>query len=69
MKCIKNQTTGEIRRVKDEVAYELETKGWGYIPKSEWKEQTRPQVIVKEAKPNVSSEGKPRRTREKKNKK
>ena len=69
MKCIKNQTTGEIRRVKDEVAYELETKGWGYIPKSEWKEQTRPQVIVKEAKPNVSSEDKPRRTREKKNKK
>lgn len=44
MKCIKNQSTGEIRRVKNEVAFELETKGWSYIPKSEWKEVTRVKV-------------------------
>lgn len=41
MKCIKNKTTGEIRRVADDVAYSLETKGWDYIPKSEWKESKR----------------------------
>lgn len=37
MKCIKHIKTGEIRRVKDEVAHDLGKKGWVYIPKSEWK--------------------------------
>jgi signal recognition particle subunit SEC65 len=66
MKCIKNQTTGEIRRVADEVAYSLETKGWGYIPKSEWKDATR--VKTSPTEKVVSEVGKPRRNREKKNK-
>lgn len=70
MKCIKSKTTGEIKRVKEELAYELEKKGWGYVPKSEWKAAFRPQkaetVVVEKT---VNEEGKPRRNREKKLKK
>lgn len=67
MKCIKNKTTGEIRRVTDNVAYSLETKGWGYIPKSELKLATRTkttQEIVE-----VTEDSTPRKNREKRNKK
>jgi hypothetical protein len=67
MKCIKNKNTGEIRRVADDVAYSLETKGWGYIPKSEWK-----LAIGRTPTPTekvVNEDGKPRRNREKRNKK
>lgn len=67
MKSIKNKNTGEIRRVTDEVALSLETKGWGYIPKSEWKKTIRPEVKVVEK--VVNEDGKPRRNREKRNKK
>lgn len=70
MKCIKNKT-GEIRRVKDELADELVKKGWVYAPKSEYKAingrgiiDTTVTVEVKEQLYN--SEGKPRRNREKK---
>jgi hypothetical protein len=66
MKCIKNKTTGEIRRVADDVAYSLENKGWGYIPKSEWK-----LAMGKTPTPTekvVNEDGKPRRNREKQNK-
>lgn len=70
MKCIKSKTTGEIKRVKEEVAYELEKRGWGYVPKSEWKSTIRPQkaetAVVEKT---VNKEGKPRRNREKKLKK
>lgn len=66
MKCIKSVSTGEIRRVTDEVAYSLETKGWKYVPKSEWKEAIR--VKTKPTETVVSEDGKPRRNREKKNK-
>lgn len=47
MKCIKSKTTGEIKRVTDEMAWRLETKGWGYIPKSEWKAATRIEKVKK----------------------
>jgi hypothetical protein len=67
MKCIKNTTTGEIRRVGDVEAYKLETKGWGYVPKSEWKSATRT-VSQPKSEKQVNPEGKPRREREKKNK-
>jgi hypothetical protein len=66
MKCIKSKTTGEIKRVTDEMAHKLETKGWVYIPKSEWKKTIRSEV--KEVEKVVNDEGKPRRNREKKNK-
>lgn len=68
MKCIKNQSTGEIRRVKDEVAYELESKGWRFIPKSEWKLATRPETTNQPKEKVVNSEGKVRRNREKRDK-
>lgn len=73
MKCIKSKTTGEIKRVTNEAAWQMETKGWAYVPKSEWKEMVRPQqktqAEVAEKTPKVfNSEGKPRRSREKKNK-
>jgi len=67
MKCIKNKKTGEIKRVTDELAYNLESKGWDYIPKSEWKKTTRPDIIVVEK--VVNGDGKVRRNREKKNRK
>jgi hypothetical protein len=67
MKCIKNQKTGEIRRVKEEVAHQMEKLGWGYIPKSEWKSTIRPEVVKVEK--VVNEDGKLRRNREKKNKK
>jgi hypothetical protein len=44
MKCIQNQTTGEIRRVTDKKALILVTNGkgnWKYIPKQVWKDQVR----------------------------
>lgn len=41
MKCIRHTKTGEIRRVRDEVAYDLEKKGWVCIPKSDWKAAVR----------------------------
>jgi hypothetical protein len=36
MKCVKS-TTNEIRRIPDDRAAELITKGWAYAPKSAWK--------------------------------
>lgn len=67
MKCIKNKTTGEIKRVTDNVAYSLETKGWGYIPKSELKTATRTkttQEIVE-----VTEDSTPHKNRKKKKQK
>lgn len=70
MKCLKSKTTGEIKRVKEELAYELEKRGWGYVPKSEWKEAVRPKksesAVVERV---LNEEGKPRRNREKNTKK
>lgn len=68
MKCIKSKTTGEIKRVTDEMAWKLETKGWGYVPKSEWKATIRPEKTTVVVEKTVNEEGKPRRNREKKNK-
>lgn len=68
MKCVKSKTTGEIKRVTDEMAWKLETKGWGYVPKSEWKATIRPEKTAAVVDRVVNAEGKPRRNREKKNK-
>jgi hypothetical protein len=68
MKCIKNRTTGEIRRVTETVAYQMEKLGWGFIPKSEWKLTTRKEV-VKTTEKVVNEDGKVRRNREKRNRK
>jgi hypothetical protein len=66
MKCIKNKKTGEIRRVADLVAWESESKGWGYVSKSEWKSVTR--VDAPKTEKVATVDGKPRRDREKRNK-
>jgi hypothetical protein len=42
MKCIKNITTGEIKRVDDSIANNMVGKTWSFVPKSEWKLVTRP---------------------------
>ena len=40
MKCIKKD--GEkVKRVSNEKAAEMVSKGWAYCPKSEWKAQER----------------------------
>lgn len=59
MKCIKNRTTGEVRRVSNEEAWKLESRGWNYIPKSEWKELTR--IVVD--KPKVDKKSKKKSAR------
>lgn len=47
MKCVKNLTTGEIKRVDDEAADRMckNPKLYWYAPKSEWKAQNRKPVI------------------------
>ena len=37
MKCVRNNQTGEVKRVSDERAKELTKKDWVFIPKTEWK--------------------------------
>ena len=47
MKCIKalraskDVEVGEIKRVDDKTAYNMVGSSWAYVPKSEWKSQTR----------------------------
>lgn len=42
MKCIKNIKTGEIKRVKDELALTQVSSGaYVYVPKKDWKEGGR----------------------------
>ena len=41
MKCLKNQKTGEIIRVNDLQANQMEGISWKFIPKYEWKAVTR----------------------------
>lgn len=37
MKCIKNHTTGEIKRLNNDEAKHLVAYGWVYVAKEEWK--------------------------------
>jgi hypothetical protein len=41
MKCIKNNKTGDIKRVSDSEAYNMVGSTWSFIAKSEWKAATR----------------------------
>jgi hypothetical protein len=66
MKCVKNKA-GEVRRVTNEEAWKLESKGWSYISKSEWKDTTG--IRITSDNKLTNSEGKPRRNREKRNEK
>jgi hypothetical protein len=51
MKCLKNKKTGNIIRVTDVQAYQMEGNQWSYVPKSDWKNQSNPKKVedVKEA--------------------
>jgi hypothetical protein len=48
MKCLKNKKTGNIIRVSDVQARQMEGNQWSYVPKSDWKSQERP--VKKEVK-------------------
>lgn len=37
MKCMRNPTTGEVKRVQDPEASRLARYGWQYVPKSVFK--------------------------------
>ena len=71
MKCIKALRTskdvevGEIKRVDDKTANNMVGISWAYVPKSEWKSQTRkskPKEEVSEEK--TQSEKKPYKKKE-----
>ena len=45
MKCVVKD--GEVKRVSEERAAELVSKGWAFCPKKWWKAQVRDVVVVK----------------------
>ena len=50
MKCIKNITTNEIKRVSNEIATaSVESGKFSFIPKKDWKETRKPVVVVEAA--------------------
>jgi len=51
MKCLKNKKTGNIIRVTDVQAYQMEGSQWSYVSKTEWKNHINPKKVedVKEA--------------------
>jgi hypothetical protein len=50
MKTIKNTKTGELKRVSEAEAHKTVGSTWNFVPKSEWKESTRPKKVEKEEK-------------------
>jgi hypothetical protein len=42
MKCLKNKKTGNIIRVSDIQARQMEGSQWSYVSKTDWKSQERP---------------------------
>jgi hypothetical protein len=48
MKCLKNTKTGNIIRVTDIQAYQMEGRQWKYTSKTEWKWQERGTTITDE---------------------
>ena len=51
MKCVKNLTTGEIKRVDDQTADRMckNPKLYWFAPKSEWKAQNSKPVVTETA--------------------
>ena len=62
MKTIRNQKTGEIKRLNDKEAHKVVTQqgylGWSYVPKNMWKTEVRG-PHTKET-PNKLKESKPK---------
>ena len=50
MKCLKNAKTGNIIRVDDKQAYNMEGKEWQFVSKTEWKSTIRKPEPIVEAK-------------------
>lgn len=51
MKTIQNSNTGELKRVKNEEAHAaVKNLFWNYVPKSKWKEHSRPSKSESEKK-------------------
>ena len=68
MKCLKNQKTGNIIRVSDTQASQMEGITWQYVTKSEWKAVTRvpstgQQVVESEKKEKTISKKQARRAK------
>jgi hypothetical protein len=68
MKCLKNQKTGDIIRVTDVQANQMEGHTWKYVTKSEWKSLTRApkteqQVVESEKKEKTLSKKAQRRAK------
>lgn len=68
MKTIKNLETGELKRVEDKESYQRVGYGWTYVPKSEWKEYRKTNVVVVEEEPQPK-QTKASKKNEKKNRK
>ena len=48
MKCVKNIVTDQVKRISDDDAYKLVSKGdWAWCPKKEWKNNVRGPVKTK----------------------
>ena len=63
MKCIKDNKSGEVRRVEDQKAYYLvDAKTHSFVAKKEWKkipvEKKTSEVVEKKTKKNKSSNSK-----------
>ena len=61
MKCIKNHTTGEVRRVSDREAAKLAAYGWTYVTKAEFKAAHRAKLrAIKPAAERIVAELRPK---------
>lgn len=54
MKCLKSSKTGNIIRVDDQQAYNIQGKEWQFVSKTEWKSTTRKPEPVIEAVKTIS---------------
>ena len=61
MKCVRNTTTFEVRRVSEDRANELVKQGWLFCPKSLWKELPNTTWVQAVNPPNPMSQAKVRR--------
>jgi hypothetical protein len=44
-KCVRNLTTGDVRRVTNAEADQLTQDGWNFVPKSAWRADIRKPVV------------------------
>ena len=49
MKTLQNLKTGEVKRLSDQEAHKTVGTSWKFVPKSVWKESTRPKKEEKKS--------------------